>query len=85
MMIEAQTPHMIFITLAEADVARIEMLWVFCAWKLMQVERDWLLLCSDKRVQIRGFVVMVAMAVVMTVVDLVVVVVTVVVVSGGAG
>jgi hypothetical protein len=51
----------------------------------MQVERDWLLLCSDKRVQIRGFVVMVAMAVVMTVVDLVVVVVTVVVVSGGAG
>jgi hypothetical protein len=38
MKIEAQTPHMIFITLEEfeADVARIERLWVkLCAWKLM--------------------------------------------------
>jgi hypothetical protein len=57
----------------------------------MQVELDWLLLCSDKRVQIRGFVVvMVAMVVVMTVVDLVVMVVVVmtvvvVMVSGGTG
>ena len=57
----------------------------------MQVELDWPLLCSDKRVQIRGFVVvMVAMVVVMTVVDLVVMVVVVmtvvvVMVSGGTG